>query len=91
VLRCIGFDNDAETPVTPNSNGWPNNFGITPGTATTAVRDTSVKASGNSSIKFTVPGLSGSNAGGNFCKRLRRSQHDLRRERHLLRAVASTV
>src|SRR5262245_55813765 len=28
VVRCFGFDSAAEAPVTPNSNGWPNNFGI---------------------------------------------------------------
>src|SRR5262245_4406150 len=66
VVRCFGFDSDVETPVTPNSNGWPNNFGVTPGSSTTATRDTTIKASGASSLRFTVPSNSGSNAGGNF-------------------------
>lgn len=53
VIKCVGFDAAADL-----SGGT--NFGILPG----PVIDTSVKASGASSIKFTVPSNSGAGASG---------------------------
>jgi hypothetical protein len=72
VLRCIGFDaaSDFNIGSGGNNGAYGQNFGIIPpwGTAdyTLAARDTSVKASGASSIKFTIPANSGSDSSGSF-------------------------
>ena len=41
-------------------------FGILPGTSANPGLDSTVKASGNSSLKFTIPSQSGGNAGGAY-------------------------
>lgn len=72
VVRCIGFDSDAD--FNKGSGGtagaWGQNFGILPvyGTSdyTRATRDTMVKASGDSSLRFTIPPNSGSDSSGAF-------------------------
>jgi len=72
VLKCIGFDSDADFNKGPGDTGgaFGQNFGILPpsGTAdyTRATRDASVKASGASSLKFTIPANSGSDSSGSY-------------------------
>jgi hypothetical protein len=72
VVRCFGFDSDADFNTgTGGTNGaYQQNFGIVPPSGTSdysrAVRDTSIKASGNSSLKFTIPANSGSDSSGAF-------------------------
>jgi len=60
VVKCVGFDAASEITGT-----YGDNSGILPG-ATTPVLDTSFKASGASSLKFTIPSLSGSNTSGSY-------------------------
>ncbi len=72
MVRCVGFDSTAEvtTGVGGASGAYKQNFGILPpyGTSdyTRATRDTAVKASGNSSLKFTIPPNSGSDSSGSY-------------------------
>jgi hypothetical protein len=56
VVRCFAFDGPEEI-----ADGF-----VRAGTATTPVIDTTVKASGTGSLKFTVPGNSGPNSAGTF-------------------------
>jgi hypothetical protein len=56
----VGFDSATDIAGT-----YGNNSGILSG-ATTPVLDTSVKASGASSLKFTIPSLSGADTSGSF-------------------------
>ena len=80
VLKCIGFDDVADFNTgTGGLNGaYSQNAGIVPpwntSDYTRATRDTSVKASGGSSLKFTIPPNSGSDSSGayftNFSKDL---------------------
>src|SRR5262245_31480743 len=60
VLRCIGFDQPSDIAGT-----WGNNTGIGSG-ASTPTLDTVVKASGNSSLKFTIPSNSPANTSGEY-------------------------
>jgi hypothetical protein len=60
VLRCIGFDSPSDI-----TGIWGDNTGVFPGTALPAL-DATVKASGNSSLKFTIPSLSGANSSGSY-------------------------
>jgi hypothetical protein len=72
VIKCVGFDSTAEasTGVGGVTGAWGANSGIIPpyGTSdyTRAVLDTSVKASGASSLKFTIPSVSGADSSGAF-------------------------
>ena len=72
VLRCFGFDTDADfVGNSAGSSGYPNawglNYGFMPNSATVApVRDTTQKASGTSSLKFTIPSQSGADHGSWF-------------------------
>ena len=72
MVRCIGFDEttDFNTGNGGTSGAYQQNFGILPpwGTSdyTRATRDTGTKASGNSSLKFTIPANSGSDSSGSF-------------------------
>ena len=62
VIRCIGFDQPSDI-----AGVWGSNTGILPGLATALpVLDTTVKASGNSSLKFTIASQSGSGASGSY-------------------------
>lgn len=72
VVRCVGFDDAGDFS---NGRGGTNgayglNSGILPPSGTSdytrAVRDTSVKASGNSSLRFTIPSNSPSDSSGTF-------------------------
>lgn len=72
VVKCVGFDEVAEFSTGSGGlNGaYGFNAGIMPPSGTSdytrAVRDTSVKASGNSSLKFTIPSNSGSDSSGAY-------------------------
>jgi hypothetical protein len=72
VVRCIGFDEAVDFNIGSGGTGgaWQQNFGIFPPSGTSdytrATRDTSTKASGNSSLKFTIPANSGSDSSGSF-------------------------
>lgn|GEM_PF-1081190 len=60
VIKCVGFDQPSDI-----AGDWQSNSGITPGN-TTPELDGNTKASGNSSIKFTVPSNSGSDPSGSY-------------------------
>ncbi|MGH7301840.1 MAG: hypothetical protein ACRELZ_01020 [Candidatus Rokuibacteriota bacterium] len=62
VVRCIGFDQPSDIA----STNWGSNTGISTAGASTPTLDTAVKASGNSSIKFTIPSNSGANTSGEY-------------------------
>lgn len=72
TVKCIGFDSDSDfNRGSGGTNGaYGQNAGIMPPWGTSdysrATRDTSVKASGNSSLKFTIPPNSGSDSSGAF-------------------------
>jgi hypothetical protein len=60
VLRCVGFDQASDIQGT-----WGDNVGILTGDST-PVLDSTVKSSGNSSLKFTIPSLSSANSSGSY-------------------------
>lgn len=60
VVKCVGFDVPADI-----SGGYGDRSGIFAGAATPEL-DTTVKASGASSLKFTVPASSPANVGGSY-------------------------
>jgi hypothetical protein len=60
VVRCIGFDS-----VSDIAGKWGDNTGILTGDAI-PVLDNTVAASGTSSLKFTVPSLSGANSSASY-------------------------
>lgn len=60
VLKCIGFDDAADI-----AGRWGDNSGVLPGAAAPAI-DTSVRASGRGSLKFTIPSRSGANTSGSY-------------------------
>jgi hypothetical protein len=60
VLKCVGFDSQADITGT-----YGDNHGILPGAATPSL-DSTVKASGSSAIKFTIPSNSGANSSGSY-------------------------
>jgi hypothetical protein len=60
VLKCVGFDSAADIAGT-----YGDNSGILSG-ATTPVLDTTVRASGASSLKFTIPSNSPADTSGSF-------------------------
>ncbi len=62
VLRCIGFDQASDIANTL----WGANTGIDTSGASIPTLDSSVKASGNSSLKFTIPSNSGANTSGSY-------------------------
>jgi len=66
VVRSFGFESAAELKGPPRPDGRAMLYGVEPGEKTTATLDTTVKASGNSSLRFDVPSNSGSNAAGAF-------------------------
>jgi hypothetical protein len=61
VIRCVGFDQVSDIAGTE----WGSNSGIYSGAATPAL-DSTLKASGNSSLKLTIPSNSGANTSGGF-------------------------
>jgi len=60
VIRCVGFDSPADIV-----GKYGDNSGILVG-ATRPVLDTAIKASGESSLKFTVPSKSGADTSGSY-------------------------
>jgi hypothetical protein len=60
VIRCIGFDQPGDI-----AGGWGANTGIFSGDATPTL-DYTVKASGQASLKFTIPSNSGANSSGGY-------------------------
>ena len=72
IVKCVGFDDAADFST---GNGGTNgaysyNSGIIPPSGTSdytrATRDTSIKASGASSLRFTIPANSGSDSSGTY-------------------------
>jgi hypothetical protein len=71
VLKCVGFDDPKDFAAAKSGvPGVPGtNSGIFPPFGTTTMlgtQDTSVKSSGNSSLKFTIPANSGSDSSGSY-------------------------
>jgi hypothetical protein len=67
VVRCVGFDSAAEAPINPTEyTNQPAPIGVYDDGDVTPELDTVLKASGASSLKFTIPGNSGSAAGSAF-------------------------
>jgi hypothetical protein len=72
VIKCVGFDlpSDFDTGSGGQAGAYGRNSGIMPPWGTSdysrAVRDTAVKASGESSLKFTVPSNSGADSSGSY-------------------------
>lgn len=72
MVRCVGFDSDADfnKGIGGTNGAWGANFGIVPPSGTSdytrAIRDTAVRASGNGSLRFTIPSNSGSDSSGSF-------------------------
>ena len=72
VIKCVGFDDPADFNIgSGGTNGaYGLNAGIFPPSGTSdytlAARDTTVKASGNSSLRFTIPSNSGSDTSGSY-------------------------
>lgn len=72
VVKCVGFDDTADfnTGSGGTNGAYGQNSGIIPpwGTSdyTRATRDTSVSASGGSSLKFTVPSVSSADSSGSY-------------------------
>ena len=72
VLKCVGFDTASDFNIGKGdaAGAYGQNAGILApyGTAdfTRATQDTSVKASGSSSLKFTIPANSGSDTSGSY-------------------------
>lgn len=72
VVKCVGFDSSAD--FTPGKSGVPGVPGTTSGIfapyGTTdfsrATQDSAVKASGGSSLRFTIPANSGSDSSGSY-------------------------
>ncbi len=60
VIKCVGFDSQSDITGT-----YGDIHGTLPGNST-PVLDSTVKASGNSSIKFTIPSNSGANSSGSY-------------------------
>ncbi len=62
VVKCVGFDQAADV-----AGRYPAPVGLLPSNAGSFPQlDTSVKASGNSSLKFTIPPMSSSDAAGSY-------------------------
>ena len=71
-MKCVGFDSAVEFNIGSGgtSGAYGQNSGLFPPSGTSdytrATRDTSVKASGDSSLKFTIPANSGSDSAGSY-------------------------
>jgi hypothetical protein len=60
VVRCIGFDSEKEI-----AGSYGDTYGTMAGDANPSI-DTQVKASGNGSLKFTIPSNSGADTSGSY-------------------------
>jgi hypothetical protein len=72
-VRCFGFDSASDFNIGAggtSTGAYGHNFGIFPPYGTydysRFLQDTSVKASGSSSLRFTIPANSGSDSSGSF-------------------------
>lgn len=63
VVRCIAFDSAADVTADP---GFSTSTGMFAGPVTAPTLDSAVKASGNSSLKFTIPAGSVGGGAGSF-------------------------
>lgn len=72
VIKCVGFDSASDFDIGTGGirGAYEKNAGILPPYNTAiydrATRDTAVKASGDSSLKFTIPSNSGSDSSGSY-------------------------
>jgi hypothetical protein len=72
VIKCVGFDDPADFNIGSGgtAGAYQQNSGIFPPSGTSdytrATRDTTIKAGGNSSLKFTLPAIAGSDAAGSY-------------------------
>lgn len=67
IVRCVGFDSPDEAPMRPTEFDWdPAPYALYEGSNVPPALDTTDAASGNSSLKFTIPSNSGSDAGAFF-------------------------
>ncbi len=72
VVKCVGFDSasDFNTGTGGTNGAYGQNYGIFPPSGTSdytrATQDTALKASGNGSLKFTIPSNSGSDTSGSW-------------------------
>jgi hypothetical protein len=73
VVRCIGFDSPSDFNIGAGGaqGAYGMNFGLfppasAPGDYTRATRDTTVSASGGSSLKMTIPANSSADSSGSF-------------------------
>jgi hypothetical protein len=72
VVKCVGFDDvsDFSTGSGSLNGAYGFNAGILPPSGTSdytrAVRDTAIKASGTSSLRFTIPAQSGADSSGTW-------------------------
>jgi hypothetical protein len=72
VVKCVGFDSDGDFNIGKGGSGgaYGLNSGLFPPSGTTdytrATRDAAVKASGASSLKFTIPANSPSDSSGSY-------------------------
>ena len=60
VIKCVGFDTQSDI-----SGTYGDNHGTLPGNST-PILDSTIKASGNSSIMFTIPSNSSANSSGSY-------------------------
>jgi len=60
VIKCVSFDSQSDITGT-----YGDIHGVLPGNST-PVLDSTIKASGNSSLKFTIPSNSGANSSGSY-------------------------
>jgi hypothetical protein len=67
VVLCRGWDGEQEfvPPAYPGDGLYPDGGGVIRGT-----RDTGVRASGGSALKFTIPSVSGANSAGQWVQSL---------------------
>ena len=72
VVKCVGFDDAVDFNIGGGgtSGAYGQNAGIFPPSGTSdytrATRDSTVKASGNSSLKFTIPANAGGDTSGSY-------------------------
>jgi hypothetical protein len=72
VIKCVGFDDVSDFNIGSGgtAGAYGQNSGIFPPSGTSdytrATRDTTVKASGNSSLKFTIPANSSADSSGSY-------------------------
>jgi hypothetical protein len=70
VIKCVGFDNDSDFGTGARGGARGSISGIVPPSGTSdytrATRDTTVKASGNGALRFTIPPNSPADSAGSY-------------------------